>query len=196
MGIVWEEYEDMRDGCCYLVVADVVPNSPSDEMQLRVGSVLQTMNGTPVAHMPFEELPHWLSRCRPLQLGFSAPVEEAGDATTPSDEDARSHRMLSPRRQSRGAPQPGSPGRSRNAFSARAWAPCENVLSRGHPNSNVGLDSVAATRACSAVAASMGGVGALTSSVVCGSSSGAAAEVEAAWAVQHVPRPPAARRPQ
>ena len=170
MGIVWEEYEDMRDGCCYLVVADVVPGSPSDEMQLQVGSVLQSMNGTPVSHMPFEELPHWLSRCRPLQLGFSAPVEEASTSTAPSDGDARSHRMLSPRRQSRGAQQPASPGHNRNAFSARARAPCENILSRGHPNSN-GLDSLAATRACSAVATPMDGVGALA---FCGSGSGAA----------------------
>ncbi len=74
MGIVWEEDEDMRDGCGYLVVADVVPTSPAAELRLSVGSVLQTLNGTPVAHMAFEELPHGISTCRPLQLGLSAPV--------------------------------------------------------------------------------------------------------------------------
>lgn len=198
MGIVWEEYEDLRDGCCYLVVADVEPDSPSAREQLQTGSVLQTLNGTPVSHMSFEELPHWLSQCRPLHLGFSAPLEEASTtAATPAAE-ARSHRMLSPRRQSRIAQQPASPALGRNAFSARAWAPSENVLSKGRANSNVGLESPAARHACSAVAASMEGLG--TSASSCESLAGAVAALESRQplshrALQHVPRPPPTRRP-
>jgi hypothetical protein len=231
MGIVWEEYEDMRDGCGYLVVADVVPNSPAAELRLSVGSVLQTLNGTPVAHMPFEDLPHWISTCRPLQLGFSAPVEEGGSAAAASGSAAaaetsdRSHRMLSPRRQSRGnahgngnsgtmhhhhhhqqqQPMPPANG-GRNAFSARTWGASENVLSRG--SGGGGLDSLAAARACSAVTASASRLDGVAG---CGGASAAAAATASAAgeceqmarqplsprAVQHIPRPPAAaRRPQ
>lgn len=197
MGIVWEEYEDIRDGCCYLVVADVVPGSPSAEMQLQTGSVLQTLNGTPVSQMQLEELPHWLSRCRPLHLGFSAPVEEASTTATAADEEASAYRMLSPRRQSRGAQHPAAPADGRNAFSARTWVPCENILPKNPISSNVGLDSLAAQRACSAVAASMEG----TSASSCGVQTGAVGGLEARRplgprAVQHVPRPPPARRPR
>lgn len=182
MGIAWEEYEDTRDGCGYLVVADIVPDSAAAELRLRVGSVLQTLNGMAVSQLPWEDLPHWLSQCRPLQLGFSAPVEEGSAGA--AEVSGSSPRMLSPRRQSRetyATPQPRGVVQplERNAFSARARAPTEQVKS-------VGLDSSAVTRACVAAAAAP---------------EGAALHVEGytrefsprrpmSPIVQHVPRPP------
>ena len=185
MGIAWEEYEDMRDGCAYLVVADVVPGSAASELRLSVGSVLQTLNGMQVSQLPWEDLPQWLSQCRPLQLGFSAPVEEGAVGAGAAEVSGSSPRMLSPRRQSRetyatpGQPAALQPAPERNAFSARAWAPTEQVVN------SVGLDSPAAARACVAVAA-----GAPERSGAEGYTQEFAPRRPMSPLVQHVPRPP------
>ena len=159
MGIAWEEYEDMRDGCGYLVVADVAPGSAAAALRLRSGSVLQTLNNMPITQLPFEELPRWLSECRPLQLGFSAPVEESAAAPAAALDDGAcgaatvatpsAGRLLSPRTQQRlalGTPQPPKAAEPRRAFSARAVV--QPVVQPMH-----GVGSPSAERACVAVAA-------------------------------------------
>jgi hypothetical protein len=67
LGIVFEEYEDVRDGRCYLVCSDLVPESQAESMGLVRGCVLQAIDGVPFT---VDGVQDKLSK-RPLHLHFS-----------------------------------------------------------------------------------------------------------------------------
>ena len=215
--------------------------------------MLQTLNGTPVAHMPFEDLPHCLTtcalsaalsrvcfsvslaplsplshsppltclsvglsappllpsgRCRPLHLGFSAPVEDddSAAAAPPSANTHRdresTHRMLSPRRQTardrerHREVQSDRESSHRNAFSARA-APRENILSRPHTVHAHRERQRETERACSAVEAAMEvAVAHEREGDREGDREGEGGSQGELLIVQHVPRPPPRRAQQ
>ena len=70
MGIVFEEYEDVRDGSFYLICADVLPDSQAAHLQLSPGSVLQAIEGVSIQEMS-PELAHDFLTLRPVHLNFS-----------------------------------------------------------------------------------------------------------------------------
>lgn len=75
LGIMFEEYEDVRDGCAYLVCAGVVAGSQAAALPCppQAGAVLLSIDGTAPEAMAPETLKEALQK-RPLHLVFTAVV--------------------------------------------------------------------------------------------------------------------------